>query len=111
IVELEQANRLAELASQAKSDFLAAMSHEIRTPINGVVGMVEVLQESSLKGYQIEIVDTMRDSAVSLLGIIDDILDFSKIESGKLELESTPFSLFSMLKSVCVMLDRSAENK
>ncbi|MDQ2078100.1 PAS domain S-box protein [Marinimicrobium sp. ABcell2] len=110
IAELEQAHKLSELANQTKSEFLATMSHEIRTPINGVIGMVEVLQESPLKSYQTEIVDVIRESAQSLLAIVDDILDLSKLEAGKLELESQPVSLFHLLKNVCLMLDRVAES-
>lgn len=110
-VELEQAQRLSELANNAKSHFLATMSHEIRTPISGVIGMVEVLHQTSLKGYQVEMVDIIRDSAQSLLGIIEDILDFSKIEAGKLDLESAPINLFDSVRSVCSILDRFADSK
>jgi PAS domain S-box-containing protein len=101
----------AELASRAKSDFIATMSHEIRTPMNGVIGMVDVLLQSSLKGYQVEMVDTIKDSAFSLLGIIEDILDFSKIEAGRLEIEHTPIALADVVEKVCIMLDRLAEKK
>lgn len=111
IGELERAQQLAELANQTKSRFLATMSHEIRTPISGVIGMVEVLHQTSLKGHQVEMVDIIRYSAQSLLGIIDDILDFSKIEAGKLELDIAPLNLFELVKSVCAMLDRFAINK
>lgn len=111
IVELEQAQKLADLASQAKSQFLATMSHEIRTPISGVIGMAEALQQSGLEDYQIDMVDIIRDSAQSLLGIVEDILDFSKIEAGKVELESIPINVFDLVKSVCSILDRFAENK
>ncbi len=110
ILVLEQETRVAELSSQAKSKFLAIMSHEIRTPINGVLGMVEVLQESSLDGDQQEVVEVIRDSAMSLLAIVDDILDFSKIEADKLELDVSSFSLFQVVKSVSRMLDRVADN-
>lgn len=109
--EIRSAQRVAELANQAKSNFLATMSHEIRTPISGVIGMVDVLHQTSLKGYQVEMIDIIKDSANALLSIIDDILDFSKIESGKLELEAASFSLEQCVNNVCVLLDRMAMEK
>ncbi len=107
----EEAQQVAERASRAKSDFLAAMSHEIRTPMNGVVGMIDVLQQTSLKGHQVEMVDTIRDSAFSLLAIIDDILDFSKIEAGKLEIEQAPTDIAAVVEKACGMLDHLALKK
>ncbi len=109
--DLGLARQAAEEANRAKSAFLAAMSHEIRTPMNGVIGMVDVLHQSSLKGYQVEMVDLIRESAYSLLSIIEDILDFSKIEAGKLELENEPMSVVGMVEKVCTMLDHLAEKK
>ena len=91
----------AEQANRAKSAFLATMSHEIRTPMNGVIGMVEILAQSRLSDHQVEIVRTIRESATTLLGIIDDILDFSKIEAGRLEIEAAPVSVPDIVEGLC----------
>jgi signal transduction histidine kinase/DNA-binding NarL/FixJ family response regulator/FtsZ-binding cell division protein ZapB len=101
----------AEAANQAKSTFLATMSHEIRTPMNGVLGMVDVLQRQGLDGPQRRTVSTIRDSAQSLLRIIDDVLDFSKIEAGRLELEETAFSLSGLIEGVVSTFRQQAANK
>ena len=87
------------------------MSHEIRTPMNGVLGMLDVLHQTSLLGYQVEILDVIRDSAFSLLGIIEDVLDFSKIEAGKLDLEQAPFNVREVIEKSATMLNRLAINK
>lgn len=107
--ELERARNDADAAAKAKSDFLAAMSHEIRTPMNGVIGMIDVLARSSLKSHQVAMVDLIRESAYSLLTIIDDILDFSKIEAGRLEIEREPMAVAEVVEKVCAMLNRLAE--
>jgi len=98
--ELRQANqalteaRAAALdAVQAKSDFLSHMSHEIRTPMNGVIGMVQLLFETSLSEEQQSYAELAQASGRTLLALIDDILDLAKIEAGKMTIESLDFDL------------------
>jgi len=109
--DLERARREAEEANSAKSMFLATMSHEIRTPMNGVIGMIDVLHQTSLKGDQVEMVELIRESAFSLLGIINDILDFSRIEAGRLEIEREAVTLENAVESVCSLLNNMAEKR
>lgn len=99
--ELNMARQRAEEANKAKSSFLATMSHEIRTPMNGVIGTIDVLRQSSLKPRQLDQVEIIKDSAYSLLTVIDDILDFSKIEAGKIELEAEPVVISYLTESIC----------
>ena len=105
---LVEARQAAEAASEAKSAFLATMSHEIRTPMNGVVGGLDLLQHSELTAYQRDLIDTVCESALALLTIIDDILDFSKIEAGQLRLQNEAVSLVRLSESVCNALRPTA---
>ena len=109
--ELEASREEALQAAKAKAAFLATMSHEIRTPLNGVLGMSTLLAETRLGEEQVDYLQTIRLSGDQLLGVINDILDFSKIESGKLELESEPFSPRGAIEEACDIAATRAREK
>lgn len=109
--ELEVALNLAELATEAKGEFLASMSHEIRTPMNGVLGMADLLSQTNLNDDQKQMLNTIRDSGDALLTIINDILDFSKIEAGKMNIEKIPFSLTDVVEGASATISPTASQK
>ena len=111
VKEIGEARDLAEAATAAKATFLASMSHEIRTPMNGVVGMVQLLTQSELDDDQRDMVRTIKESADSLLAIIDDILDFSKIEAGKLTLENIPVLIRDVVEGTADTLSTASRKK
>jgi len=96
-LQLIEANRKAESASNAKSDFLAKMSHEIRTPMNAITGMAELLLRGELSDEAHGYTQDIKQAGNNLVSIINDILDFSKIEAGKLEIIPINYLLSSLI--------------
>ena len=96
----QSARRKAEVASAAKSDFLAVISHEIRTPMNAVISAANLLRRTRLDSQQREHVSMLIDAGDVLMGLLNDVLDFSKIEAGKMELESAEMIVRDRLSTV-----------
>lgn len=106
-----EAGRSSELASRAKSEFLATISHEIRTPLHGILGNADLLLGSALDDEQRRCVEMLRTSARALTTILDDVLDLSKIESGRLALHREPFDLCACVRQAGALFASVAQDK
>jgi signal transduction histidine kinase/ActR/RegA family two-component response regulator len=109
--ELRAARGAAESASRAKSAFLANMSHELRTPFQGLLGMLELLDQGALDAAQRRQLVVARDAASHLLAVLDDVLDISRLEAGTLTLQSEPVAPRELLADVRALMAPAADRK
>ncbi|HYX64987.1 MAG TPA: response regulator [Burkholderiales bacterium] len=111
VTKLFDAVARAEAANQAKRRFISVVSHEMRTPLNAIIGMADLLRETTMTREQADMLQTMRSSSRVMLALVEDVLDFSKIEAGKLVLEKTDFDLHALVNSTCRILATQAASK
>lgn len=110
-IELQGAKLRAEDAEQAQKKFLANISHEIRTPLNAIIGMAHLLYDTEPSVQQLDYLNVLKNSANHLHNLISDILDYSKIESGKIEIQSKPFDLVGLVKTLQKTFQLKVETK
>jgi two-component system sensor histidine kinase RpfC len=111
VTKLFDAIARAEAANQAKRRFISVVSHEMRTPLNAIIGMADLLRDTSLTREQADMLQTLRSSSRVMLGLVEDVLDFSKIEAGKVVLEQADFDLHALVNSTCRILAAQAAVK
>ena len=111
VTKLFDAVERAEAANQAKRRFISVVSHEMRTPLNAIIGMSDLMRETTLSREQADMLQTLRGSSQVMLGLVEDVLDFSKIEAGKLVLERTDFDLHALVNSTSRILLAQAQAK
>ena len=111
VTKLFDAVARAEAANQAKRRFISVVSHEMRTPLNAIIGMADLMRDTTLSREQADMLQTLRGSSQVMLGLVEDVLDFSKIEAGKLVLERTDFDLHALVNSTSRILQAQAQAK
>ncbi|MCB1650483.1 MAG: response regulator [Alphaproteobacteria bacterium] len=109
--EMRKAKNMADEANRAKSAFLAVVSHEVRTPMNGIMGMIRLLNDTQMTRQQTEYLHTMQTSGETMMALLNDILDFEKIESGNMELEIIDFDFKKLIQDVVTLMSGHAAEK
>ena len=108
---LEETLQVAEMASSAKSEFIANTSHEIRTPMNAIIGFTELALKMDLTPKLRDYQEKVKNASHSLMGLLDDVLDFSKIEAGHLELDPIPFELNDLFDRLSDLFSMQTSDK